>query len=620
MKIGVCVLALWLACATAVHGESPISLALFDPLWRSAQAASDTVVIPHSAYRLVSVNGRVRATVLGDFPPDFVVPQGANLIVRHGPYLEVWADRAALAELALEPFTQAVYPPLLFRPTVVSEARAGMGLGPYDVAGDQGAGVRVAVIDLDFTGFEDLKGTELPADTYFKSFLNSGSGNDASAHGTAVAEIIHDVAPQAQLYLLQISETSDFVQAVDWCIDNGMNVANMSLAFIAGPRDGTSYHAQQVDRAFDAGIIFVAAAGNEGGTHWWGPWQDGDNDGVMDVGPGREVIGFTYRGQSGGFPALVSQLVWDLWPSTAGLSFDLEIYRDSLRQILLTSTNGFPSLSLAHRLVVQDNPTAGRYYVSIVHRFGTIPPGLRFDLYLDGLAQEMSPQDPAGSLVSPADAAGAVAVGAYDYGVRTAGADPIRYYSSQGPTWDGRLKPDIVAGDGVSTATYGQRQFYGTSASSPHVAGVAAVLSSATVSGGLQTYIWSTEDFLRLLTVNSIDFGINGSDPVYGRGGVVLPPASSEPLALAVTSRPNPFNQQVELSFPMRPGAAWKVRIFDLLGRLVFETEGLQARGDRASLNWCGCGLRGEELPSGVYFYRVDTDNQTGNGRAVLLR
>lgn len=612
---------LGVALVGRVSAAGAADLGLFEPLWSRSLAASDTVILPHPAYRLVRVGDRVRATLLGDYGPNFKLPEGSVEVLRHGPYLEVWANRTALTALAENPSTQAVYPPLLFRPTVVSEARAGMGVARFDTHGEAGAGVRVAVVDLDFTGWQNLRGVELPADTYFKSFLNSGSAGSFSAHGTAVAEIIHDIAPAAQLYLLQIAETSDFVQAVDWCIDNGMNVANMSLAFVASSRDGSGYHCEQVNRAAEAGVIWVSSAGNEAATHWQGAWQDANGNGVLDLAAGREVVGFTYSGTPGGFPLLLTQLVWNRWPSTSGLSFDIEIYRDSLRNILLANSNGYPSLSLAHRLAVQDNPAVGRYYVSVVHRFGSIPPGLHFDLFLDNnYAHQMSPVDPLGSLVSPADATGAVAVGAYDYAVSAVGATPTRPYSSCGPTWDGRLKPDLSAGDGVSTDTYGSHGFFGTSASSPHVAGAAAVLSGATVSGGLFTYVWSTADFLRLLEANSIDFGSPGFDNVYGRGGAVLPPASSEPLALSVRSSPNPFNQQVELSFPMAPGTSFRVRVFDVLGRLVYSTDGLHTHGERARVTWCGCGFGGEELPSGVYFYRVDTDYETGQGRAVLLR
>jgi subtilisin family serine protease len=272
-------------------------------------------------------------------------------------------------------------------------------------------------------------------------------------------------------------------------------------------------------------------------------------------------------------------------------------------------------------VAVQDNPAVGRYYVAVVHRFGTPPANLRFDLYLDAnSAGQVHPLLPRGSLVSPADAAGAVAVGAYDFGVRTPGANPIHSYSSQGPTWDGRLKPEIVAGSGVSTSTYGAGGFFGTSASAPHVAGAAAVLSSATVSGGLFTYIWSVEDFLRLLAVNSIDFGPPGVDDVYGRGGIVLPPASAEPLSLTVTAHPNPFNHGVRLEFAAPSGSAFRLRVYDLLGRQVWLTDGLHTRGEKAHVDWNGRAQDGTPLSSGVYFYRVDTDLRTGVGRAILLK
>lgn len=82
------------------------------------------------------------------------------------------------------------------------------------------------------------------------------------------------------------------------------------------------------------------------------------------------------------------------------------------------------------------------------------------------------------TLSPPADAPGAISVGAVDWNGRIVG------FSSVGPTWDGRLKPDLVAmGSGVTLVTARSRDRYGrgsgTSYASPLVAGCAAIILSA---------------------------------------------------------------------------------------------------------------------------------------------
>ena len=85
----------------------------------------------------------------------------------------------------------------------------------------------------------------------------------------------------------------------------------------------------------------------------------------------------------------------------------------------------------------------------------------------------------AGSITTPASSPAAFAVGALCWQSRS-----LEPYSSQGPTIDGRTKPDIVGHDSVSGATYGgfsscPSAFAGTSASSPEVAGAAALVKQA---------------------------------------------------------------------------------------------------------------------------------------------
>jgi subtilisin family serine protease len=82
------------------------------------------------------------------------------------------------------------------------------------------------------------------------------------------------------------------------------------------------------------------------------------------------------------------------------------------------------------------------------------------------------------TLSPPSDAPGTIAVGATDWNGRLTG------FSSKGPTWDGRVKPELVAmGSGVAHAAARTRDRYGrgagTSYSTPLVAGCAAIVLSA---------------------------------------------------------------------------------------------------------------------------------------------
>ena len=123
---------------------------------------------------------------------------------------------------------------------------------------------------------------------------------------------------------------------------------------------------------------------------------------------------------------------------------------------------------------------SGRFGIAIVS-LGTRHPRFRvFSQYhdLEGILS------PANSIRVPADASGAMAVGAIHPWDWVDGR--IADYSSRGPTTDGRVKPDITAPSGVSTESYGVWNallgtggYFGTSAAAPHVAGAAALIKSA---------------------------------------------------------------------------------------------------------------------------------------------
>jgi subtilisin family serine protease len=133
----------------------------------------------------------------------------------------------------------------------------------------------------------------------------------------------------------------------------------------------------------------------------------------------------------------------------------------------------------------------------------------RLELYSD--FHDLSPAVAVSSLLSPADAEGALTVGAVGYRNWTTG--PIQYFSSQGPTNDNRIKPDISGPDGVSNYIYGN--FFGTSASCAHVSGAAAIILAKN-SG------YSAAQLRSVLTSTAIDMGSAGRDSLYGYGRLNL--------------------------------------------------------------------------------------------------
>ena len=115
---------------------------------------------------------------------------------------------------------------------------------------------------------------------------------------------------------------------------------------------------------------------------------------------------------------------------------------------------------------------------------------------------------PAGSVPNKADARGGViSVGAVN--VQT--PNTIELFSSRGPTNDGRLAPGHVAPDGVLTSVPGFAPFFGTSAATPHAAGMAALLLGKVPS-------LTPQQVRRALQDATLDLGQFGPDNTYGHG------------------------------------------------------------------------------------------------------
>jgi subtilisin family serine protease len=419
---------------------------------------------------------------------------------------------SARAQLAEEAGVGRVRAPYAFIENAVGGEEVGVALASaWHQKGFTGKNVKVAIIDGGFTGLADRQAAgELPANIVTQDFCE-GEFNTASDHGTAVTEIVHEMAPDAQLYLICVGTEVDFATAVAYAKSQGVSVVNMSLGW-EGPyrNDGGGPIGAGVADARASGILWVNAAGNEAMNHWSGTF-DPVGPPVHKWAPNGD-IGNTFIWPNG--EEICGMLKWDEWPAAAS-DYDLVLaLGGGSNQIIAASAetqgSGAPPFE-GMCLTQQSGRDLTVFWAIIGYRVVSTP---RLDLV--SWSPPLQYSVPAGSIATPASSPAALAVGALCWQSRS-----LEPYSSQGPTIDGRVKPDLVGHDSVSGATYGgfatcPSAFAGTSASSPEVAGAAALVK--------QAYPKFTPDQIKAYLMEAArDLGTPGVDNVYGAGELQLP-------------------------------------------------------------------------------------------------
>lgn len=398
-----------------------------------------------------------------------------------------------------------------------------LGVDAWHEAGFRGQGVKVAVFDIQWAGTQvdaselQVAGTadcwthpscETPIDLTATRF-----SYERGVHGLSCAEVVRDLAPDAELYLVRVNGRTTFESAAAWAIRHGIQVVSLSMSFFnASFYDGTGPYADAVADMDAAGILLVTSAGNYARQHWKGAWSDGDGDDRLDVdgsnalslelSPGRRTV----------------YVQWDEHFACGASDLDALVYdprgyvvaRGLRRQGL-----GEDGCSPVERLTVEAG-VQGTYRLEIVARRLTTP-----FLEVDVLATDGRVSQPIaeGSLADPAAAPQAFVVGA----VRADGYldNDVEVFSSWGPSRAGVPKPDVAGPDGVTVEGYGTSGFYGTSASTPAIAGTLAVVLSR----------WpelSPREASERLRAWAMDEGVGsdprGDDPRWGAGKVRLPP------------------------------------------------------------------------------------------------
>ncbi|MEC7241321.1 MAG: S8 family serine peptidase, partial [Myxococcota bacterium] len=193
----------------------------------------------------------------------------------------------------------------------------------WSARGITGEGVKVAVIDVGFRGYKEVLGEELPLYTNASGLEGAWEEDN---HGTAVAEIIHDVAPGAEIALYSFETELEFRLILRQFAEGELeaDVINASVGFDnVWHVDGTSPYSQAVDAVVDAGIFYVAAAGNEAENYRWGTLSDIDGNGYLEI-DGEEGIWIS-AGRFGSSYLAEASLRWSDGMEASGTDLDLLI-------------------------------------------------------------------------------------------------------------------------------------------------------------------------------------------------------------------------------------------------------------------------------------------------------
>lgn len=399
-----------------------------------------------------------------------------------------------------------------------------------------GQGVKVGILDLGFGGYEGLLGKELPENVVAEAF-GDPYNFDNEVHGTACAEIVHEMAPDAKLYLAYY-DGSDVAMglAVEWLISQGVDIISNSTGSNGlTPMDGSGFAADLVNQAHDAGIFWVNAAGNEADVHWRGEFNDSNGDTIHEFSAETDVLPFIPFG-----PGIETQIVlsWDDWQNV-NQDYDLALL-DKDGNLIAKSEEPqdgqlgqLPAEGFFYEF--EDNAV---YLLAIQNYDNKARGDATFDLFIHGGLMHPDMVVAERSLSSPSDARGAFAVGAVNWA-----DDVLEPYSSQGPTSDGRTKPDLSAPSVVDSASYAPEAFDGTSAATPHVAGAAALVLQAFPE-------YSPDDLAAFLQERSKDLGPAGPDDAFGAGRLTLgdAPAGVEPAETPVSTETEPTPEATEVA------------------------------------------------------------------------
>jgi uncharacterized repeat protein (TIGR03803 family) len=440
--------------------------------------------------------------------------------------------------------------------------------------GVNGSGVKVGVLS---TSVDYLTSSQING---LVTVLPGQSGIPGTGEGTAMLEIVNDLAPGAQLFFATAQGgDANLASNIQQLQAAGCNIIVDDYLYTDESPFQDGIVAQAVNNATASGVLYFSAAANSGnkddGTSgtWEGDFVDsGDinnsllppNSGhVHSFGGGMLFDKITTNGPAGN--DLTTVLFWADPLGASTNDYDVYLLDPTGSSVVASSTNPQNGTQDPYECVPNPssttNPAVGDLIVIVkfsgAGRFLHLSTG-RGELAISTQGSTRGHDCATNAFGVAATPAAAPQVLGYPSGPSPNpfnSTDQIEPFSSDGPRRvffqaDGtpitpgnfsssggavRQKPDITAADGVTTDVLGFAPFFGTSAAAPHAAAIVALLKSYDPS-------LNPSQIRTILTNTALDIMSPGIDRDSG-AGIVMALA-----ALQATGIPPPATESTVFS------------------------------------------------------------------------
>ncbi len=431
--------------------------------------------------------------------------------------------------------------------------------------GVNGSGIKIGVISDSYNtlGGEaaGIASGDLPGVGNPNGFLTPVTvlkdDNSGTDEGRAMVELIHDIAPGAELMFHSAfnnpgsagsAPTTTIANAIDALRIAGADIIVDDVGILSGAKYQDGASAKAVEAAFAAGILYFSSAGNNGNNAYeaiqksaapavgFNDLHDfntvGDSDQILNLGvlnPGQEFRVTLWWNDPyaslGGTPTTDLSLLFVAINEAEGINAVIEENQDQF--------GGADPFEFGGITNPFDFPL--EVGIAVERVAGDAAKLLSIEVVGQNIDDDSDTES--GTIHGHNAAKGAVSVAAQFYA--DPGLDNVESFSSKGPTLflfdelgnplaepEFRATPLITGIDGTDTSFFpsgpgadiepnGFPNFFGTSAAAPHVAAIAALVMERTQNLGVSL---EPDEFYELLFASTIDIETAGFDNLSGFG------------------------------------------------------------------------------------------------------